>query len=161
MKKGICCCGDCYAGGTYQFVLSGVSYYEQELSYIDALIQAAKRRQESESRASHEVVAQINSIRAELIEIDSVISECSAKQIDNRNDSKKAKRDLQRELKCHHDKEKQLLKDLDRHFNQANKLSLHEGCSGFPTLKELYTKRDEIDKLLRVESSAEGLISGR
>jgi hypothetical protein len=93
---------------TYHLVLSGVSYYEHELRYIDAVIKAAKRRQESESRASHEVVAQINSIRAELIEIDAVISECSAKQIDNWKGSKKANRDLQRELKCHYDREKQL-----------------------------------------------------
>ena len=141
-------------------VLSGVSYYEHELSFIDAVIKAAKRRQESESRASHEVVAQINSIRAELIEIDAVISECSSTHIDNRKDSKKAKRDLQRELKCHYDKEKQLMKDLNRHFNQANELDLHEICSGFPTLKELYTKRGEIDKLLQLESSADGFISG-
>ena len=145
--------------GTYHFVLSGVSYYEQELSYIDAVIQAAKRRQESESRARQDVMDQINSIRAELIEIHSVIMECLAYQRDNRNYSKKAKLDLQRELKCHYDKEKQLLKDLDRQFNQANQLRMHKISSGFPTLKVLYTKRDEIEKQLRVESSAEGLIS--
>ena len=138
---------------------SGVSYYEQELKYIDAIIQAAERSQESESRARDEMVAQINSIGAELTEIDSVISKCTAKWMESQTCSKKILRELRKELNDHYAREKQLHADLDRHFNQAREL-MNRDLSGVPTLNDLYREKNEIYNQLRLGSSAQGIISG-
>ena len=143
-------------------MLSENSTYEHQLKIIDAEIQAAERKRESGSRAREELQAEIDSIRAELTEAYSAISECRAKLTAHHYDSEETLQEIQRELKCHQAKEKQLQTDLTRLCWQSQELMWSLGeLNLIPTWSELTLKRSEIQYQMRLDKQHnQGIIPG-
>jgi chromosome segregation ATPase len=151
-----------HRGDRFYSMLSENSTYEYQLRIIDAEIQAAERKHESGSRAREELDTEIRSIGAELTESHSAMRECRAKLTEDQNDSEDILQEIQRELKCHQAKEKQLMKDFERLCWQSQELMCSLGELNLTrTWGDLIVKRSRMQYQMRLDMQHnQGIIPG-